>query len=75
MPHFIFGLIDPRTQRVFYVGCGTEINEQLRRLPKDAAAVVAFMAPYSPQLVILQTVDSAPSFAWVKGLRGFAAIL
>jgi hypothetical protein len=68
--HTIFALINPLTQRVFHVGCvrGSEVNEQQLLLP---IAVRAVAEDISPQLVILQTVDSAPLFAWVKWSKRF----
>jgi hypothetical protein len=69
--HFIFGLIDPRTMRVFYVGCAPDPNQQLNTLPSQVASTVVKMSPASPQIVILQSVESHPQVAWVKWSKRF----
>jgi hypothetical protein len=69
--HFIFGLIDPRTKRVFYVGCALDPQKLFSVLPPAAAKVVAQMAPDAPQSVILQTVGSRPLAEWVKWSKRF----
>lgn len=55
--HSIFGLIDPRTMRVFYVGCALDPKTHLNALPAVVANRVAEIAPSTPQIVILRAVD------------------
>jgi hypothetical protein len=72
MKHEIFGFIDPRTNRVFHVGCRkfTEasglgyprLNAPLPRAVGERCRELG----YEQQIVILQTVEAAPKFAWVK---------
>lgn len=62
----IFGLIDPKNHRVFYVGCTKDAEPQLIGLPEAAADRVTALAPASPQIVILQTVDVRPEVCRVK---------
>jgi excisionase family DNA binding protein len=62
----VFGLIDPSDHRVFYVGCTRDAEPQLSGLPEAAANRVNALAPASPQIVILQTVDSRPEVCCVK---------
>lgn len=69
--HLIFGLIDPRTMRVFHIGCAPDLNQQLNTLPSAVASIVAEMAPATPQRVILQSVESHPQVAWVKWSKRF----
>lgn len=64
--HFIFGLIDPRTHRVFHVGCARDLKSKLASAPKALAIRMAEIAPDTPQFVILQTVESHPLAGWVK---------
>jgi len=64
--YFIFGLIDPRTMRVFHVGCARDLKEQINSLPAPVAQRVSEMAPDIPQAVILQQVESHPLATWVK---------
>jgi hypothetical protein len=68
--HVIFGFVDPRTERVFHVGCGIAGDPQLRRLPKAVADYITDMGG-APQRVILQAVESSPLFAWVKWSKRF----
>ncbi|MGB6384203.1 MAG: hypothetical protein WBF25_03180 [Terriglobales bacterium] len=68
--HIIVGFIDPRTERVFHVGCGIAGVPQLRSFPKAVADYISTMED-APQRVILQTVESAPLFAWVKWSKRF----
>lgn len=69
--HFIFGLIDPRTERVFHVGCATDAKPQLKSVPQTVADRIREMAPSAPQLVILQAVESHPRAEWVKWSKRF----
>jgi len=69
--HIIFGLIDPRTMRVFHVGCTRDPKTQLNALPALAAKRVAGMAPATPQMVIFQDVESHPQVEWVKWSKRF----
>jgi len=69
--YFIFGLIDPRTMRVFHVGCAPDPNHQLNTLPYPVASIVSEMSPTTPQRVILQSVESHPQVAWVKWSKRF----
>lgn len=69
--HFIFGLIDPRTMRVFHVGCARDPKSQLNALPALAAKRVAEMAPSTPQMVVFQAVESHPQVGWVKWSKRF----
>jgi hypothetical protein len=75
----IFGFIDPRTLRVFHVGCRNTPDHELwggpsSCIPKDSKqpplpTVVEDRCAglgYKHGLVLLQSVDSAPLFAWVK---------
>jgi hypothetical protein len=71
MMHFIYGLIDPRTMRVFHVGCALNPTIQLDTLPTAVASRVAEMAPATPHVVILQTVDAHPQVAWAKWCKRF----
>jgi len=69
--YFIFGLIDPQTKRVFHVGCALDPKTQLNVLPALAAKKVAEMTPATPQMVILQDVESHPQVEWVKWSKRF----
>jgi hypothetical protein len=69
--HFIYGLIDPRTMRIFHVGCAHDPNQQLNTLPSQVANIVAEMSPSTPQRVILQSLESHPQIAWVKWSKRF----
>jgi hypothetical protein len=69
--YFIFGLIDPRTTRVFHVGCARDPKSQLNALPAPAAKRVAEMAPSTPHMVIFQAVASHPQVEWVKWSKRF----
>jgi hypothetical protein len=70
MNHEIFGFIDPRTCRVFHVGCRTLMGAPTPSLPNAVEARCAAL-DYEHDVVILQTVDSAPLFAWVKWSKRF----
>ncbi|MFZ0915022.1 MAG: hypothetical protein WBQ76_13905 [Candidatus Korobacteraceae bacterium] len=67
----IFGLIDPRTKRVFHVGCAKDPAKQLDCLPRPAADKVAELNPEGPQIVILQTAESKLLSTWVKWSKRF----
>ncbi|MGB9072516.1 MAG: hypothetical protein WCC22_07565 [Terriglobales bacterium] len=73
--HIIFAFVDPRTKRVFHVGCyadglGLSVRPQQVKPPKAVEERCAALN-YSHQIVVLQTVDSAPLFAWVKWSKRF----
>ncbi len=77
--HIVFAFIDPRTKRVFHVGCHDaedypgEIrgkNPKAPPLPKAVEEKCAELG-WGHGIVILQTVDSAPLFAWVKWSKRF----
>lgn len=69
--HIIFGFIDPRSHRVFHVGCHTVPPPHTpTQLPVDVERLCAEL-DHSQQVVILQTVESAPLFAWVKWSKRF----
>jgi hypothetical protein len=70
MIHDIFGFIDPRTKRIFHVGCQTTQNTASKALPK-AVEERCKELDYCQGVVIFQTVDSAPLFAWVKWSKRF----
>lgn len=66
----IFGLIDPKTRRVFHVGC-TQNLDQLEKLPQAVVARVSEIAPAAPHIVILRAVDAHPQIEWVKWSKRF----
>jgi hypothetical protein len=62
----IFGLIDPRSRRVFHVGYTESDQPQLNGLPEVVADRITELAPAAPQIVLLQTVNFRPEVCLVK---------
>lgn len=69
--HTIFGLIDPRTKRVFHVGCAADLENRREALPEAVALKVAEIAPDVPHIVVLQSVERRPLAEWVKWCKRF----
>jgi len=67
----VFGLIDPRSQRVFYVGYTDDAQPQLSGLPDMVASRIDELSPVTPQIVILETVESRPEVCLVKWSKRF----
>jgi hypothetical protein len=64
-----FGLIDPRSNRMFHVGCTHETQPdliKLNALPAPVAVRINELKPATPHLVILQSVTTHPEAEWVK---------
>ncbi|MGD0975736.1 MAG: hypothetical protein ABR866_16735 [Candidatus Korobacteraceae bacterium] len=75
--HDIYAFVDPRNKRVFHVGChltpkypGWIPDGDTPGLPLLVKAKCTEL-DFEYHLVILQTVDSAPLFAWVKWCKRF----
>jgi len=66
----VFGLVDPRTHRVFHVGCSRNLSA-IGCFPEPVAAKVAEIAPDTPQIVVLQVVDAHPQVTWGKWSKRF----
>lgn len=72
--HYIFGLLDPRSKRVFHVGCIPDHEPEasgLNGLPAPVAARVEELKPVAPQVVVLQAVGTHPEAEWVKWSKRF----
>lgn len=67
----IFGVIDPLSHRVFHVGCTEDAQPQLKGLPEMVASRIKDLAPATPQIVVLQTVESHPDVCCVKWQKRF----
>jgi hypothetical protein len=67
----IFGLINPLNQRVFHVGFTEHAQPQLNSLPTLIVKQINELAPATPQIVILQTVESRPEVCCVKWQKRF----
>jgi hypothetical protein len=70
MMHEIFGFIDSRTRRVFHVGCRNLTEGKAAKLPSVVEKRCAELGN-KQEIVILQTVESAPLLAWVKWSKRF----
>src|SRR4051812_17889494 len=66
----IFGLVDPSTHRIFHVDYSTNLDS-FGVLPEPVAARVAAIAPATPHIVVLESVNSQPKVAWIKWSQRF----